>query len=147
MNQHDIINMVKNKGFKVTPQRRAIIEALLFLEKPPTAKEVLDIVRGKYPDISLDTVYRNLNLLAKIDCLIQINLINSETSRFEILKNHHHHLVCLGCGEAVCLDNCILDRHMGVLREKGYQITGHAFEIYGYCPDCVAQENNKLNDV
>lgn len=137
MNQLEIIDMVKHNGFKVTPQRRAIIDALLFLEKPPTAKEVLDIVRSKYPDISLDTVYRNLNLLAEIGCLIQINLKNSETSRFEILKNHHHHLVCLGCGAAVCLENCVLDRHMGVLREKGYRIVGHAFEIYGYCPDCA----------
>ena len=141
MNHLEIIDQVKNKGFKVTPQRRAIIDALLFLEKPPTAKEVLDIVRGKYPEISLDTVYRNLNLLAEIGCLIQINLKNNETSRFEIMKNHHHHLICLGCGEAVCLDNCILDRHMGVLREKGYQIVGHAFEIYGYCPDCITQDN------
>ncbi|NLI13692.1 Fur family transcriptional regulator [Pelotomaculum propionicicum] len=136
MNQLEIIDMVKGKGFKITPQRRAIIEALFFFEKPPTAKEVLEIVRKKHPEISLDTVYRNLNLLAEIDCLIQINLKNSETSRFEIIKNHHHHLICLGCGEAVCLESCILDRHMGVLREKGYQIVGHAFEIYGYCPAC-----------
>lgn len=138
MNQLEMIGKLKDKGFKVTPQRRAIIEALLFLEKPPTAKEVLEIVRSKFPEISLDTVYRNLNLLAEIDCLIQINLKNSETSRFEVLKDHHHHLICLGCGEAVCLDSCTLDRHMVVLREKGYQIVGHAFEIYGYCPDCRA---------
>ncbi len=136
MNQLEILDMVKSKGFKITPQRRAIIDALFLFEKPPTAKDVLEVVRKKHPEISLDTVYRNLNLLAEIDCLIQINLKNSETSRYEIIKNHHHHLVCLGCGEAVCLDSCILDRHMGVLREKGYQIVGHAFEIYGYCPAC-----------
>lgn len=137
MKESDIIQQIKGKGFKITPQRRAIIEALLIPDKPPTAKDVLEIVRDKHPEVSLDTVYRNLNLLSDIGCIMQINLKNSEKSRFEILKHHHHHhLICLGCGEAVCLEKCMLDKHMGVLKEKGYQIVGHAFEIYGYCPSC-----------
>jgi Fe2+ or Zn2+ uptake regulation protein len=136
MKESEIIQQIKSKGFKITPQRRAIIEALLLPEKPPTAKDVLEIVRDKFPEVSLDTVYRNLKLLADIGCVIQINLKNSETSRFEILKHHHHHLICLGCGDAVCLEKCLLDNHMGVLKDRGYEIVGHAFEIYGYCPSC-----------
>lgn len=136
MTEAEIIQQIKAKGFKITPQRRAIIEALLVPDRPPTAKDVLEIVRDKYPDVSLDTVYRNLNLLTEIGCVIKINLLNSETSRFEILKHHHHHLICLGCGEAVCLEKCLLDKHINVLKDKGYEIVGHAFEIYGYCPSC-----------
>ena len=136
MTKAEIIQQIKNKGFKITPQRRAIIEALFVPDRPPTAKDVLELVRDNYPDISLDTVYRNLNLLADIGCVIQINLKSSETSRFEIHKHHHHHLVCLGCGEAVCLEKCLLDKHMDDLKDKGYEIVGHAFEIYGYCPAC-----------
>lgn len=136
MNQSEIIQQIKGKGFKITPQRRAIIDAMLLADKPPTAKEVLDTVRHNFPDVGLDTVYRNLNLLSEIGCVIQINLKNSETSRFEILKQHHHHLICLGCGEATCLEKCILERHMDALKDQGYKIVGHAFEIYGYCPSC-----------
>lgn len=136
MKQSEIIQQIKDKGFKITPQRRAIIDAMLLAERPPTAKEVLDIVRLNFPDVGLDTVYRNLNLLSEIGCVIQINLKNSETSRFEILKQHHHHLICLGCGEATCLEKCMLEKHMDALKDKGYKIVGHAFEIYGYCPSC-----------
>jgi Fe2+ or Zn2+ uptake regulation protein len=136
LKQSEIIQHIKDKGFKITPQRRAIIDALLLADRPPTAKEVLDTVRHNFPDVGLDTVYRNLNLLSDIGCVIQINLRNSETSRFEILKQHHHHLICLGCGEAVCLGKCMMDKHMDYLRDKGYKIVGHVFEIYGYCPDC-----------
>lgn len=136
MKESDIIQQIKDKGFKITPQRRAIINALLIPDKPPTAKDVLELVRNKHPEISLDTVYRNLNMLADIGCVIQINLKNSETSRFEVMKHPHHHLICLGCGEAVCLEMCMLDKHMGALKDKGYKIVGHAFEIYGYCPAC-----------
>jgi Fe2+ or Zn2+ uptake regulation protein len=136
LKQSEIIQQIKEKGFKITPQRRAIIDAMLLAGKPPTAKEVLDTVRLNFPDVGLDTVYRNLNLLSEIGCVIQINLKNSETSRFEILKQHHHHLICLGCGEATCLEKCMLEKHMDALKDQGYKIVGHAFEIYGYCPQC-----------
>jgi Fe2+ or Zn2+ uptake regulation protein len=136
LKQSEIIQRIKEKGFKITPQRRAIIDAMLLADRPPTAKEVLDTVRHNFPDVGLDTVYRNLNLLSEIGCVIQINLKNSETSRFEILKQHHHHLICLGCGEATCLEKCMLEKHMDTLKGLGYKIVGHAFEIYGYCPSC-----------
>jgi Fur family zinc uptake transcriptional regulator len=138
LKQSEIIQLVKDKGFKVTPQRRAIIEALRLADKPPTARDVLEAVRRNFPDVSLDTVYRNLNLLADIGCVIQINLKNSEKSRFELLKQHHHHLICLGCGEATCLEKCMLEKHMVALKYQGYEIVGHAFEIYGYCPNCCS---------
>ncbi|MEW6184032.1 MAG: Fur family transcriptional regulator [Bacillota bacterium] len=137
INHSTIIQQIREKGYKVTPQRRAIIEALFLPGRPPTAKEVLAKVRAQFPDVSLDTVYRNLNLLVDIGLLIQINLKNNETTRFEILEHHHHHLVCLGCGEAICLEHCALnERDMIIAEESGYEITGHAFELYGYCPVC-----------
>jgi Fe2+ or Zn2+ uptake regulation protein len=74
MKESDIIQHIKDKGYKITPQRRAIINALLIPDKPPTAKDVLEIVRNKYPDVGLDTVYRNLKMLADIGCVMQINL-------------------------------------------------------------------------
>lgn len=137
MKNISIINQIKERGYKITPQRRAIIEALLLSGKPPTAKEVHRKVKIRHPEISLDTVYRNLNLLADMGLLIQINLKNSETSRYEVVENHHHHLICLGCGESVCLERCLLnEKDLPGVREKGYEIVGHAFEIYGYCPTC-----------
>ncbi|NLJ75809.1 MAG: transcriptional repressor [Peptococcaceae bacterium] len=145
MTESEIIEKIKAKGFKITPQRRAIINALLTADKPPVAKDVHKEVRNKHPGVSLDTVYRNLNLLAEIGCLVKINLRNSEKSRFEILKHHHHyhhHLICLGCGEAVCLEKCLLDMHTDVLKNEGYKIVGHAFEIYGYCPSCCSAVEN-----
>ncbi len=137
MKSSDIIEEIKKRGYKVTPQRRAIIDALLLHGKPQTAKEILERVRVIFPEVSLDTVYRNLNLLTNIGLLIKINLKNSETSRFEILEDHHHHLICLGCGEAICLERCPLDdENIYLARERGYTIVSHAFEIYGYCPTC-----------
>ncbi|MDD3653521.1 MAG: Fur family transcriptional regulator [Desulfotomaculaceae bacterium] len=140
MTQPEIIKKFKEKGYKITPQRRAIIDVLVKSGKPPTAKEVLRKVRVISPEVSLDTVYRNLKLLSEMGYLIQINLRSSERSRFEILKNGeqcHHHLVCIGCGDSVCLRQCVLsEQDLKAIKEKGYEMVGHAYEIYGYCPKC-----------
>lgn len=136
MTKKEIIQRIKEKGFKITPQRRAIVDALLFMGKPQTAKEVLTEVRNSHPEISLDTVYRNLNFLGEIGILARLNLKSSEKSRYEIVKKHHHHLICLGCGESLCIEHCPLENCPCISGENGYEIVGHAFEIYGYCPVC-----------
>jgi len=137
MEIHKIIEQVKEKGYRITPQRRAIIEALSGSGQPQTAREILSRVRTVFPDISFDTVYRNLNLLAKVGILTQINLKSGESSRFEIIDKHHHHIICLGCGESICLKDCPLnEKDIGAAAEKGYLVTGHIYEIYGYCPVC-----------
>jgi len=137
MKNKDVIQGIRERGYKITPQRRAIIDALLYPGKPQTAKEVLFRVRESFPEISQDTVYRNLNFLSEIGFLSQINLKSSETSRYEMVSKHHHHLICLGCGETLCLDHCPLDQNgLYAVTEKGYKIAGHAFEVYGYCPLC-----------
>ncbi len=134
----DITEILKNKGYKITPQRRAIIKALMDLEKMPTAKEIYTEVKLGFPDISLDTVYRNLYILVDTGVVAQLNLRFKDSSRFEIsTESHHHHLVCLKCGEAVCLETCPFE-HDSIVEDKlnNYQVVGHAFEIYGYCPKC-----------
>ncbi len=137
MELQKIIELVKEKGYKITPQRRTIIETLSSQSQPLTAKEILDRVRAIFPDISFDTVYRNLNLLAKVGIITQINLRSGESSKFEITDEHHHHFICLGCGESVCLKDCPLNEEvMWPAVEKGYLVTGHIYEVYGYCPMC-----------
>lgn len=137
MKQEEFIQRLRDKGYKITPQRRAIIDTLLAYDTPPSAKEVLDSIRGRFPDISLDTVYRNLNLLADLGVVNLINLRGKETSRFEIGECHHHHLVCLQCGRSLCVDFCVMDeRELAAAREQEFEVVGHAFEIYGYCKNC-----------
>jgi len=138
MKSEQIVRCFKKKGYKITPQRRAIINALLLAEQPATAGELLHEVRALFPDISLDTIYRNLKLLIGLGLLNQINVKSGETSRFEISDcPHHHHLVCTRCGASRCLDYCAMERGgLAAAEEHGFEVVGHVFEIYGYCPGC-----------
>jgi len=134
----EIIERLRAKGFKITGQRRAVIQSLQRLAKFPTAQEVLSDIRQANPDVGLDTVYRNLNLLVAMGVVNPINLPGKDVKVFELVEGkHHHHLVCLGCGKASCLDYCPVDER-GLQKAAGaeFQIIGHSLELYGYCRSC-----------
>lgn len=136
----EIIKKLRDRGCKITPQRRAVILSLQKFEKFPTAQEVCNDVRQANPDVGLDTVYRNLNLLVGMGVVNQINLPGKDLKVFELATGkHHHHLVCLGCGEASCLNYCPVDEE-GLQKAAGseFLIVGHTLELYGYCNKCKA---------
>ena len=136
--QEEIIRKLRERGCKITPQRRALIASLLSFDRFPTALDVYNDIRRHTPDVGLDTVYRNLNLLIGMGVVNQINVPGKDGKVFEItLSGHHHHLVCLGCGVANCLDYCPVDEK-GLQQAAGqdFQIVGHSLELYGYCPKC-----------
>jgi Fur family transcriptional regulator, zinc uptake regulator len=134
-----IIKLLRQKDCRVTPQRKAILEALLNCGQFFSAQQVFDWVRLIHPDVSLHTIYRNLNLLSAFGILQQIHLPRGEGSVFELARNPHHHLVCLGCGKIQCIDYCSMD--LVALNEavgSGFRICSYSLQFYGYCPDCMA---------
>jgi len=68
----------------------------------------------------------------------QINLQNKGTARFEFQAGkHHHHAICLTCNATFCIDDCFIpDRLPTPAKDRGFQITSHAFEVYGTCSKC-----------
>ncbi len=132
------IAALRAQGYKVTPQRRVVIEALQQGGKFTTAQQVLEAVRQKFPEMSLDTVYRNLSLLVELGLVHEVRTKGRDGNVFEIaVTGHHHHTVCLQCGKAACLDFCpIHEQDLARAEEGGFKITAHSLEFYGYCADC-----------
>ena len=134
-----IIELLQSKGYKMTPQSRTVIKALFKCGQFPTAQDILEYAKTIHPDMGIDTIYRNLNLLTEIGVVHQINMRNRDASVFELVTSHHHHLVCLGCGKTECLDYCpIAEDSEKMALEKGFEIVGHSLEFYGYCCKCRA---------
>jgi Fur family zinc uptake transcriptional regulator len=133
-----LISILREKGYKITPQRRAVITALVNSDRFATAQRILDYVKKTNPDISLDTVYRNLTLLADLGVVCEINTRSKDGNIYELITTkHHHHLVCLSCGKAECLDFCPINReNLEQIDKKQFVITSHSLEFYGYCANC-----------
>lgn len=131
------LSILREKGYKITPQRRAVITALEEFGKFPTAQNILESVKKTQPDVSLDTIYRNLTLLAEVGIVHEIHRHTGNIYEIVTPGHHHHHLVCTECGRTECLDICpVNDAYVREAEKKGFQITGHTFEFYGICHDC-----------
>jgi len=133
-----LITILRERGYKITPQRRAVITAFLESDKFATAQQILDRVRETNPDMSLDTVYRNLALLVNLGVISEINIRGKDGNIYELITTeHHHHLVCLNCGKAECLDFCPINcEKLENASKNGFNITSHSLEFYGYCYNC-----------
>ena len=137
------LELLRQKGYKITPQRRAVLEALDAGCQFPTAQQVLELVREKQPDVSLDTVYRNLTLMVSLGIVHEI--FRSAGNAYEIVEpgHHHHHLVCTECGRTECIDICPMNEIYEKEAEKhGFLVTGHVFEFYGLCWSCRNKMKN-----
>lgn len=135
----EAVQRLHDAGLRVTPQRTAVLQSLMASAEPVTARAVWQAVRATHPSVSLDTVYRNLTALVHHGLINQVNLQNRESARFEFQgeAGHHHHFICLDCGRAFCVEACPIPAVTAVpLEDPGFEVRGHAFEVYGRCTDC-----------
>lgn len=126
---------------KHSRQRDAILEYLHSTTSHPTADTVYENVREKIPNISLGTVYRNLNMLADSGEILRLSC-GGTSDRYDGTATPHYHFLCKGCGNVSDLEMDGLD-HINVIAGAGFQgtIEGHFTYFYGTCPDCVAASN------
>jgi len=130
---------------RMTRQRLLILEELMKLKNHPTAYELHAIVKRAMPQISLGTVYRNLEQLSASG-RIQRLAFGSGKRRYDGNADAHHHLCCLECGRVDDLppEHEIEHALQAMLGEVcGYRVTGVSIEIYGICPGCKAHKTRK----
>ncbi len=127
---------------RMTRQRRIILEELKRDHSHPTADQLYLAVRDKLPRISLATVYRNLDLLAR-EGLIQRLEFGGSQMRFDGNPSEHHHLRCLSCGEVRDGSGPIPSLERASRSRAGYEITGYHLEFTGYCARCKQDRNDR----
>ncbi|WP_084171518.1 transcriptional repressor [Alicyclobacillus contaminans] len=64
-----------------------------------------------------------------------MRIFRSAKYRLKCHESHHHHLVCVGCGETFALDECPMDQ-LRTKIDSRFKVLDHRFEIYGYCSHC-----------
>jgi Fur family ferric uptake transcriptional regulator len=128
--------MGDGRPLRMTESRKAILSALEGDHSHPTADEVYETVRRSIPRISLGTVYRNLDLLAREGLITAISDAG-EQRRYDAGRSQHHHVRCEVCGR---LDDVTLDDPHAIeqmLSERcGYEIHGYRLCFVGVCGRC-----------
>ena len=122
---------------KYSRQRECIKEYLASTHEHPTADTVYMHVKEEFPNISLGTVYRNLNLLVELG---EINKISTPDGgdRFDGMIAPHYHLICTECG---CVSDLKMDKMDEINKIANTNFDGlienHNIIFYGKCKDCM----------
>lgn len=122
---------------KHSKQRQSIKEYLMSTKEHPTADMVYTQVRKLYPNISLGTVYRNLNFLVEQGDAMRLTC-GDGSERYDGTTTPHYHLVCSGCGRVLDLLMDPLD-HINTLAAACFDgtVEGHTVLFRGQCRECA----------
>jgi len=129
--------LIRQRGFRVTPQRKAILQAVIDGKGHSSIEEVYQRVRDRLPDVNLATVYRTLNFLCELRLLVAADL-GGKNWVFELAgEKPHHHLVCRSCGKVARIEQdevqALIDR---ISWEQGFLIDMDHMALFGLCKDC-----------
>lgn len=130
-----LLERLRRRGWRLTPQRRAIVEVLDGEDVHLTAEEIHARARAILPETGLATVYNTLNELVSMGEVLEINLGEGPKRYDPNGARRHQHLVCVACGE-------LLDVHPSVeprlppAERHGYEILEARVTFRGLCPRC-----------
>jgi Fe2+ or Zn2+ uptake regulation protein len=135
-NTPELIDLYRQRGLRVTPQRLRIFEFLAGNVAHPTADTVHAAVRQGMPTISLRTVYEILNELAELGEIQALDL-GTGSRRFDPNVEPHHHLACLACGKV--RDFSADYRHLEPPADQlqGFRVLAAEVIFRGYCDECA----------
>ncbi|GBG55437.1 FUR family transcriptional regulator [Sporomusaceae bacterium FL31] len=142
MEEQNVTALLRDKGFKVTPQRLAIYSVLSATKAHPSAEMIFNELQPHYPTMSLATVYKTIEILKEIG-LVQILNVGEDSFRYDAVTQNHPHIRCMSCGRVDDLENIDSNDFIDDVSSKTtYRLTGQQFYFYGVCPACQASEKS-----
>ena len=96
MASQELISLLRNEGYRITPQRIAIIDYVLETKSHPTAEQIHQEILKNYPMTSLSTVYKTIELLKTKNLISETG--SSDKTRFGIVDCTQINLICNNCG-------------------------------------------------
>lgn len=138
-----LIVLLRQRGYRLTPQRVAILRILTTGNDHPTAEQVYDQVRREFPMTSLATIYKTVSMLKSEGELIELDF-GDGSSRYDVVRVHSHpHLVCVRCHTILDPEEEEIEQLVGQVAERhGFKLIEDRILIYGLCPRCQQAESS-----
>jgi Fur family ferric uptake transcriptional regulator len=130
---------LKEKGLKLTPQRRLIVDIIHDTRAHFTAEEIIEIVQSRMPGVNKSTIYRTLELLEEEGCVYK-SAMDNQFIYHHAEEGHHHHLVCRKCGKTIDCDEDLFVSIERSLKEKyGFRVNFKHVVVDGLCEACSSK--------
>ncbi|MDQ1281186.1 MAG: Fur family transcriptional regulator, peroxide stress response regulator [Thermoproteota archaeon] len=137
-----IMEEFRRKGFRATPQRIVIAQIVLKSKDHPTAEQIYQAVKKKYPTLSPATVYQTLHLLTEIGLLQELGF-SDRVSRYDPNASPHINIICRNCGKIQDYQaESIKGLWSQIIMELGFKPIGQRLDIYRHCDQCQANMHN-----
>lgn len=138
MNINQLIEVYKSNNYKITEQRKAILEVMIQRDDSLLSVDTIYTEAKKlYPKTNMSTIYRNLEILELLNLLHKtVNSSGIMLYKLICCEHHHHHLVCNNCGKTEIIDYCPIEVFKAIALEKEFELTGHKLELFGLCKKC-----------
>ncbi|SDB84033.1 peroxide-responsive transcriptional repressor PerR [Shouchella lonarensis] len=136
----EAIDALKRTHIRMTPQRHAILSFLYESRTHPTADEIYRALEARFPNMSVATVYNNLRVFKEAGIVKELTY-GDASSRFDAVTSDHYHAICEECGKIVDFESpCLSEAEKVAAKITGFKVHAHRMEIYGACPECLANE-------
>jgi Fe2+ or Zn2+ uptake regulation protein len=132
----DYAPQLRSRGYRITPQRMAILHVLRHSGKHLSPRDVYKKAKQDFPSLTEPTVYRTLGFLAK-NGLARPAQVGNGRLRYELAEDDHHHIVCRACGGAVEVEHQLLESlYRKMESSSGYKRIDSHVTFFGVCPKC-----------
>jgi Fe2+ or Zn2+ uptake regulation protein len=131
-----LVELFREEGLKITPQRRVIFRTLIQDDSHPAAEDIYQRVLSVMPDISRTTIYNTLRELVALGQLVEVEDPTKGGTRYDTNSDQHHHLFCARCHTLVDVDRDFEGLELPPDEVEGYQILRRQVTFYGYCTNC-----------
>ncbi|MBI3360512.1 MAG: transcriptional repressor [Chloroflexi bacterium] len=137
----DYAALMRERGFRVTPQRQLILDAICEGGGHTTPEEVYERVRAKSPAVNRATIYRTLDFLCELRLVVAADVGNRRMV-YEIAGDTpHHHLVCRTCGKVEQISHeTVKALFAKIEREQEFTVDMDHLALFGLCPKCRRAE-------
>jgi Fur family peroxide stress response transcriptional regulator len=138
----ELIARLREQGWRLTPQRMAVLQVLASSEDHPSVEQIYERVRSDFPMTSRATVYKTMTLLKGMDEALELGF-GEGGSRYDGNRpDPHPHVICVECRNIIDLDLDGLDKLVEqVGSATGFRLVSHRLDFYGVCPQCQARES------
>ena len=133
---------IQDKKLNVTAQREAIVEQFLRTKDHISIDELLARVRKRQPKVGYATVYRTVKLLVDSGLAIERQFGDGQ-ARYEVVGDHHDHLICMKCGLILEFEDDDIERLQDKIAARlgGFTVLRHRHELYGLCAKAAGEPN------
>ena len=131
---------IQDRRLNTTSQREAIVEQFLRTRDHVSIDELLGKVRKRHPKVGYATVYRTLKLLVDSGLAVERQFGDGQ-ARYEVVGDHHDHLICMKCGLILEFEDDEIERLQDKIAERlgGFSVLRHRHELYGLCPKAAGE--------